>query len=189
MDRAAAALHGAGPHLYGVIAEFDNPEAVIASAAKARAAGYRRMDAYSPFPVEGLDDALGFRDTLVPLIMLVGGICGALFGFGLLYYCMVVSYPLNVGGQPRFGWPTYVPITFECTVLLSALSGAFGMFMLNGLPQPYHPVFDAPHFDRATSDRFFLCVEATDPSFDLDETRLFMETLGSLNVSEVELRK
>jgi len=160
IDEAAAGIPEAPPELHGVIAEYADADHVIAAAAKARRAGYRRMDAYSPFPVEGLDTALGFRDTLVPLIMLVGGACGALFGFGFLYFCMVVSYPLNVGGQPLYGWPTYIPITFECTVLFSALSGAIGMFMLNGLPQPYHPVFDAPNFDRATSSSFFLCIEA-----------------------------
>jgi hypothetical protein len=102
---------------------------------------------------------------------------------------MKVTYSLNIGGRPDFNWAPTIPITFECTVLLSALAGVFGMFMLNGLPQPYHPVFDVPNFDRASSDRFFVCIEATDPNFDLDETRRFMETLGSLNVSEVELRK
>jgi len=125
----------------------------------------------------------------IPWIMLVGGILGAVGGFSLIYYCQVIAYPLNIGGRPLFGWPSAIPITFECTVLASALSGILGMFILNGLPQPYHPVFDAPNFDRATSDRFFLCIEATDPNFDLGETRQFMETLGALQVSEVELRK
>lgn len=186
--------HPAGPgaeekFLYGLIAEFDHAQDVVAAARRTEEAGYRKMDAYSPFPVEGLPEALGFRDHFVPWIMLVGGILGGLGGFALLYYCMVVEYPLNIGGRPMFSWPMYIPITFECIVLLSALSGIVGMFMLNGLPQPYHPVFDAPNFTRASASSFFLCIEADDPNFDREETRRFLEGLGPVNVSEVELRK
>jgi hypothetical protein len=175
--------------LYGIIAEFEDAGDVIAAARRTREAGYRRVDAYSPFPVEGLSEALGFRDQAVPTIMLIGGLCGALAGFGLLYWAMTGSYPLNIGGRPAYGWPYFIPITFECLVLLAALSGVAGMFAVNGLPMPYHPVFDAPDFPRATSDRFFLCVEAEDPNFDRQETKRFMETLGALTVSDVELRK
>jgi hypothetical protein len=175
--------------LYGIIADFEHAEDVIAAARRTREAGYRRVDAYSPFPVEGLPEALGFRDQAVPTIMLIGGLCGALAGFGLLFWAMASSYPLNIGGRPAYGWPYFIPITFECLVLLAALSGVVGMFALNGLPMPYHPVFDAPVFPRATSDRFFLCVEAEDPNFDRQETRRFMETLGAVTVSDVELRK
>jgi hypothetical protein len=175
--------------LYGLIAEFEQPEELVTAARRTREAGYRQIDAYSPFPVEELSEALGFHDFWIPIIMLTGGLFGALGGFGLLFYCMVVSYPLNVGGQPLYGWPIYVPITFECTVLLAALSGVVGMFMLNRLPQPYHPVFDAPDFDKATSSRFFLCIEANDPHFDREGTRQFMETFGASRVSEVELKK
>lgn len=189
MDLPRRTEAGAERFLYGFIAEFEHAEEVVNAARRTHEAGYRQVDAYSPFPVEGLSEALGFRDHLVPFIMLAGGTLGAVGGFGLLYYCMVVSYPLNVGGHPLFGWPSYIPITFECTVLLSALFGVIGMCVLNGLPMPYHPVFDAPGFERATSSRFFLCIEARDPHFDHEETRRFMEGLGALQVSEVELRK
>jgi Alternative complex III, ActD subunit len=170
---------------YGFIAEFEHPEDVVAAARRTHEAGYRRVDAYSPFPVDGLSEALDYHDYWVPLIMLTGGILGALAGFGLLYYCMVISYPINVGGEPLYGWPIYVPITFECTILLASLSGLLGMFLLNRLPQPYHPVFEAAGFDRATTDRFFLCIESSDPHFDGEETRRFMESLGAMNVSAV----
>lgn len=171
---------------YGIVAEFEHPEDVLAAAQRTHEAGYRRVDAYSPYPVEGLSEALGYRDFWVPLIMLTGGILGALAGFGLLYYCMVISYPINVGGEPLYGWPIYVPITYECTILLSALAGIFGMFLLNRLPQPYHPVFEAAGFDRASTDRFFLCIEANDPNFDREETHRFLESLGAMNVSAVK---
>jgi hypothetical protein len=175
--------------LYGLIAEFEQPEELVTAAPRTREAGYRQIDAYSPFPVEELSDALGFHDFAVPIIMLCGGIFGALGGFGLLYYCMVISYPLNIGGQPLSGWPIMVPITFECTVLLAAFAGVLAMFLLNRLPEPYHPVFDAPNFDKATSSRFFLCIESRDPNFDRAGTRQFMETFGAARVSEVELKK
>ncbi len=194
MEQGAITLERGGEaesrrFLYGLIAEFEEADQVVAAAARTREAGYRRMDAYTPFPVDGLSEALGHRDTWVPLIMLIGGVLGAIGGFGLVYYCLVVSYPLNIGGRALLGWPHYIPITFECTVLLSSLSGVFGMLVLNGLPQPYHPVFDAPDFDKATSSRFFLCIEADDPRFDREATRRFMETLGAARVDEVELKK
>src|SRR5438445_5883752 len=160
MERAGEA--GQERFLYGLIAEFEQAEDVVTAARRTREQGYERIDAYSPFPVEGLSEALGFHDHWVPLIMLIGGICGALLGFGLLLYCLGITYELNVGGRPLYGWPHFVPITFECTVLSAALSGVVGMFLLNGLPQPYHPVFDAPDFELASSSRFFLCIEAQD---------------------------
>ena len=177
------------PFLYGLIAEFEHPEDLVQAARRTREAGYRRIDGYSPFPVEELAEALGFRDYWVPIIMLIGGILGAMGGFGLLYYCGVISYPVNVGGHPLYGWPTSIPITFECTVLLAATAGVVGMFLLNRLPMPYYPVFDAPDFDKATSSRFFLCIEAEDPHFDREGTQQFMATLGAAKVSEVELKK
>ena len=190
LDPSKQALEIEGHHLlYGIMAEFDRAEDIVAASQRAHEAGYRRMDAYTPFPVEGLSESLGFRDHLVPLIMLIGGLLGCVGGFFLIYYCVVLAYPLNIGGRPLFRWPYWIPVTFECTVLFSALSGVIGMFILNGLPMPYHPVFDHPDFHRATSDRFFLCIEARDPRFDRRETREFMETLGALEVSEVELRK
>ncbi len=175
--------------LYGLVAEFDDAHRVIDAASRTREAGYRLIDAYTPFPVEGLSDALGQRDKSVPFIMLAGGLMGAVGGFSFLTWATVYDYPLNIGGRTLFGWPSFIPITFELTVLLAALSGIAGMFMLNGLPMPYHPVFDTPNFERATSDRFFLCVEAADPNFNREETRQFLEGLGALQVSEVELKK
>lgn len=186
VEPVVAEAPGPERSLYGLVAEFERPEAILAAAQRTHEAGYRRTDAYSPFPVDGLSDALGFRDQWIPLIVLIGGILGAMAGFGLLYYCMIISYPINVGGQPLYGWPIYIPITFECTVLLAATAGLVGLFLLNGMPEPYHPIFEAPGFDRATSDRFFLCIEAADPRFDREETRRFMDTLGAVKVSEVE---
>jgi hypothetical protein len=175
--------------LYGIVAEFEDAPHLVAAARRARAAGYRKIDGYSPLPVEGLSEALGQTDITVPLIMLGAGILGGLGGFALVYYCLKISYPMNIGGRPMYGWPFYMPITFEMTVLTSAIVGIAAMFGLNGLPQPYHPLFDVPHFDRASSSAFFLCVEATDPKFDRVETLRFMESLGAVLVSEVELRK
>jgi Protein of unknown function (DUF3341) len=196
MAHGAVTLHTTGEaeterFLYGIIAEFERAEDVVAAARRTREAGYRRIDAYTPFPVDGLSEALGFRDQKVPFIMLISGLAGALGGFALLYWAMAapLAVNLNIGGRPLYGWPYFIPITFECTVLLAALAGVFGMFAVNGLPQPYHPVFDAPDFPRASSDRFFLCVEAEDPNFDRQETRRFMETLGAVTVADVELRK
>jgi hypothetical protein len=194
MEHGAVSLpHGevtrSGPFLYGLIAEFEDAHVLVEAARRTHAAGYRRIDAYTPFPVEDLSEALGFHDHWVPLIVLIGGICGALGGFGLLLYALGISYPLNIGGRAIYGWPHYIPITFESTVLLASLSGVFGMLLLNGLPQPYHPVFDAPDFEKATSSRFFLCIESRDPKFDRQATWQFMETLGADKVAEVELKK
>jgi hypothetical protein len=175
--------------VYGILAEFEDAHDLLSAARLTRDAGYRKIDAYTPFPVEDLSDALGQRDWHVPKIMLAGGFMGGMVGWGMLYFCTVVDYPLNIGGRPLFAWPSYIPITFELIVLLSALSGIVGMFMLNGLPSPYHPLFDAPDFTRVTSDRFFLCIEAADPRFDRDETMKFLENLGAARVTEVELRK
>jgi len=171
--------------LYGVIAEYDDAEALLAAARKVRDAGYKKIDAYSPFPLEGLSEAMGFRDHLVPATMLIGGIVGCLGGFGFLSWATIVSYPINIGGRPIFGWPSFIPITFELTVLFSALSGIFGMILYNGLPLPYHPVFNAPNFEMASSSRFFLCIESKDPKFNREEVLDFMDTLGALRVSEV----
>lgn len=172
---------------YGYLAEFHDAHVLVEAARKVRDAGFTKIDAYSPLPVEGLSDALGQRDFHVPRIMLAGGILGALGGFGLLAWTTVVDYPMNIGGRPLFAWPTWIPITFECTVLLAALSGVAGMFILNGLPAPYHPLFDAPNFIRASSDRFFLCVEAEDPKY--AEAEAFLNGLGADQVSEVMVKK
>lgn len=175
--------------LYGIVAEFADTASVIEAARRVRQAGYSRLEAYSPFPVHGLDTACGHTENKVPWIMFAGGILGGLSGFGLIYFCQVIDYKLNIGGRPLYSWPTFIPITFEMTVLIAAISGIVSMFLLNGLPQPYHPLFDVPEFDRATSDRFFLCVEAADPQFTREETMRFMESLGALSVVEVDLRK
>ena len=171
---------------YGLMAEFDSPEALREAAQRAFAAGFRRMDAYSPFPVEGLAEALGFHRSRVPLIVLIGGILGCLGGFFLQYWLAVIDYPINIGGRPLNSWPSFVPVTFELTILVAALSAVFGVLALNGLPMPYHPVFNVERFQLASRNRFFLCIEATDPKFELESVRRFFESVGSQGVYEVE---
>jgi hypothetical protein len=173
------------PTLYGLIAEFDKPEQLIAACERVRENGYRCMDAYVPYPVKGLADALGFRKSRVPLVTLIGGILGCSGGYYLQYWCSAISYPINVGGRPLNSWPSFIPITFEMTILFASLFCVLGMLALNGLPRPHHPVFNAPRFALATRDRFFLCIEADDPKFDLRGTRLFLEGLHSHDVTEV----
>jgi hypothetical protein len=174
--------------LYGIVAEFHHAHDVVSAARLARERGYEKMDAYAPFPVEGLAEALGKTDMKVPWTMLAGGIFGGVGGFAFLAWSTIEAYPLNIGGRPLYAWPSWIPITFELTVLLAALSGIVGMFWYNGLPEPYHPVFDAPNFDQATSDRFFLCIEAEDALFDTVETREFLENVGAVQVTELERR-
>ncbi|MDD5543164.1 MAG: DUF3341 domain-containing protein [Acidobacteriia bacterium] len=171
--------------LYGLMAEFDTTDDLLAAARKTVAEGYRRVDAYTPLPVEGLAEALDFRDRRLPLIVLIGGIVGALGGYYLQYWCSAVSYPLNVGGRPLNSWPSFIPITFEMTVLVAALSAVLGMLALNGLPMPYHPVFNVPRFAMASRNRLFLCIEARDPKFELEKTREFLKNLKAREVSEV----
>jgi hypothetical protein len=173
------------PRVYGVLAEFDNPTALTQAIHAARREGYQRMDAYTPYPIEEVTEALGFTHTRLPLIVLVGGIVGCLGGFFMQYYASAIAYPLNVGGRPLNSWPMFIPVTFELTVLVAALSAVLGMLALNGLPMPYHPLFHVPRFALATRDRFFLCVEAVDPKFDREATRRFMESLGPTGVWEV----
>ena len=143
------------------------------------------MDAYTPFPMEAVFEALGLHRNAMPLLVLCGGILGCVGGLGLCYWVSVVAYPLNVGGRPFFSLPAFIPVTFECTILVASLSAVLGMLALNGLPMPYHPVFNLPRFALASRNRFFLCIEAQDPRFDLDGTRRFLETLGAREVSSV----
>lgn len=174
------------PALYGLMAEFEQAEDLIEAAQRAYAAGYRRMDAYSPYPVEGLADAIGFRRTRLPLIVLLGGIAGGVGGYLLQYYTTVIDYPINVGGRPLHSWPAFIPVTFEMTILIAALSAVLGMLALNGLPMPYHPVFNVPRFELASRNLFFLCIEATDPHFDVEGTRQFLQTLKPRQVHDVD---
>lgn len=177
----------AKPRLYGLMAEFDGPDDLLEAARRAYEEGYRRLDAYSPFPVPGLAEAIGFRRTRLPLIVLFGGLVGGLGGYYLQYWISAIDYPLNVGGRPLHSWPAFIPVTFELTVLVAALAAVLGMLALNGLPMPHHPVFNVPAFELATRNRFFLCIEATDPQFDVVETKSFLETLKPSGVFEVEL--
>lgn len=174
------------PPLYGLMAEFDNPTDLVSAARRTYEKGYRRINGYSPFPIEELSDAIGFHKTRLPLIVLLGGIFGAVGGFFLQAYIATTSYPLNVGGRPYLSWPSFVPIMFETTVLCAALAAVLGMLGLNGLPQPYHPVFNAPKFALASRDRFFLVIEARDPLFEYDKTMGFMSTLEAKDVFDVE---
>jgi hypothetical protein len=165
------------PHIYGLLAEFETPEDLLAAARTVRLEGYKKIDAYTPFPIHGLSDAVGFHKTRLPLIVLGGGILGALVGFGMQYFASAIHYPLNIGGRPLNSWPMFIIITFELTVLFAAASAVLGMLALNGLPQPYHPLFNAPNFELASHTHFFLCVESADPKFNLEETRKFLEGL------------
>jgi len=175
-----------GAQLYGVMAEFETAHQLLHAAEKVRDAGYKHMDAYAPFPVEGLSEALGLGRNMVPLVTLLGGLCGGLGGFGFEYWVNVVSYPLNIAGRPLNSWPAFIPVTFELTVLGAAISAVFGMLAMNGLPRPHHPVFNLQRFARASTDRFFICIEATDPKFHLAETARFLEGLHPQHVTEVQ---
>ena len=171
--------------VYGLMAEFDDPTTLVAATDRARHQGYRRMDAYSPFPIEELHDAIGSPPSRLPLIVLIGGLLGCIGGYVLQYWVSVVAYPVNVGGKPFHSWPAFIPVTFECTILAAALAAVLGMLALNGLPMPYHPVFNVPRFALASRNRFFLVIEAADTKFELEETRRFLETLGPREVSTV----
>jgi hypothetical protein len=173
--------------MHGLMAEFDNPSALVEAAERARLAGYRNMDAYSPIPIEELSEALGLRRTRLPILVFIGGLLGCIGGFALEAWTQAVAYPMNIGGRPYISWPQFIPVTFETTVLGAALAAFVGMWALNRLPQPYHPVFNVPEFARASTDRFFLCIEATDARFDPGGTRQFLEGLHPVGVSEVAL--
>jgi hypothetical protein len=171
--------------IYGLMAEFDNPTALVQATRAAREHGYRKLDAYSPFPIEELSDALHLHKNRLPLIVLLGGMTGGTLGYLLQYYVTVWQFPINIGGRPLHSWPSYIVITFEMTILFAALSAVLGMLGLCGLPMPYHPTFNVPRFALASRNRFFLCIEATDPLFDPEQTSSFLDSLGAREVSEV----
>ena len=174
--------------VYGLVAEFADDKALVDAARRAHAAGYRKVDAYAPFSVEGLSDALGFRSDRVALITLLGGILGGIGAYFLQWYTAVIDYPINAGGRPLHSWPAFIPATFEMTVLGAALAAFFGMLILNGLPRLVHPIFNTPDFDLASRNRFFLCIEARDPRFEPGETRAFLDSLEPMRIAEVEAR-
>jgi hypothetical protein len=169
------------------MAEFESPGDLVAAARKVYSLGYRRINGYSPYPIEELSEAIGFTHTRLPLIVFIGGVLGGLGGFFMQYYMEVIDYPLNVGGKPYNSWPAFIPITFECVVLAAAFSAVLGMLVLNRLPQPYHPVFNVPNFAMATRDRFFLAVEANDPKFNHEEVVNLLKSLDALEVNDVEV--
>jgi hypothetical protein len=171
--------------IYGLLAEFATPQELLEATRRARQAGYRDMDAYTPYPVEGLAEELELPRTRVPFVVFVAGLVGAAVGFFMQYWSMGVSYPFNVGGRPTNSWPVFIPITFEIMVLVASFAALLGMLFLNGLPRPYHPLFNVPQFARASQDRFFLCIEATDPRFDRETTRQLLAELGPNEVVEV----
>jgi hypothetical protein len=182
MSHAAAAATGP----YGLLAEFDSAQALFDAATRVRESGYVKTDAFSPFPIHGLAETLGFRERLVPKIILGGGIVGLLGGYGLQYWAQVIEYPMNIGGRPALSWIGWIPPMFEMTVLFAALSAVVGMLALNGLPQPYHPVFNAERFSLASQDKFFLLIEASDPKFELHQTRALLADLKAKDVVTLE---
>jgi hypothetical protein len=173
------------PAIHGLMAEFSTAEALIEAAHKVHEAGFHHVDAYTPYPIEEVSHALGLGRSKLPMIVLGGGLTGMAAGYGLQYWTQVLEYPMNIGGRPFHSWPAFIVPTFETTILAAALSAILGMFFLNGLPQPYHPVFNVPRFAMASRDRYFLVIEARDPKFDLEETRRFLLDLHASEVSEV----
>lgn len=171
--------------IYGTMAEFNSAQELLTAARRANDAGYREMDAYSPFPVEELAEAIGFRKNYVPLVTLIGAITGGVLGYMMQYYIAVISYPTNIGGRPFHSWPSFIIVTFEMTILFGAISAVLGMLALNGLPMPYHPVFNVPRFNFVTKDKFFLVIFATDPKYDTQSAHQFLESLNPQSVSEV----
>jgi hypothetical protein len=172
------------PPIYGYLAEYEYPEPLLAAAKAARAEGFQMMECYTPMPVHGLSDVLGYKNKVATLV-LIGGITGLLVGFGLCYWVSVMRYPLDIGGRPFNSWPAFVVPAFETTILFASLTAVFGMLALNGLPQPYHPLFNVPRFNEATRSRFFLLIAASDPKFDMTETREFLAGLAPVSVTEV----
>lgn len=175
-----------GPITFGLMAEFSDPDELVEKTRQAYDAGYRKMDAYAPFPIHGLPEALGIKRSWVPYIVLLAAIAGGVGGFVLQYWSSVIAYPINIAGRPLNTWPAFMVVTFETTILSAGVIGFLGMMLLNKLPQPYHPVFNVPRFELASNDKFFLCIMKADPKFDLQETRTFLESLNPDGVYEVE---
>jgi Protein of unknown function (DUF3341) len=173
------------PLMYGLMAEFDTPEQLMTAAESAYEAGFRNMDAYTPFPVEGLSDVIGFRKTAVPLIVLIGALLGTSSAFLLQYWINVIAYPENIGGRQLNSWPAFMVVCFELTILFGGITAVVGMLALNGLPLPYHPVFNSRRFERASRDGFFLCIEAVDPKFDRADTERFLTGLSPRAIEEI----
>lgn len=173
------------PPVYGVLAEFPDRERLLEAALAASAAGYHALDAYTPLPVEGLSDAIGFHHTRLPWVVFTGAALGALGGFGMQLYASAVHYPQNIGGRPLNSWPAFIPITFELTILGASLFAVFGLLALNGLPTPYHPLFNVDRFELASREALFLCIKSKDPKFDREGTREFLASLGPTDVWEV----
>ncbi|HLJ86478.1 MAG TPA: DUF3341 domain-containing protein [Candidatus Angelobacter sp.] len=171
--------------VYGLMAEFESPTELVHAAKAAYEAGYRKMDTYSPYPIEEAAEAIGSHHNRVALVVLIGAMLGMIGGYSMEFWISAVNYPLNVGGKPYHSWPAFIPVTFECAILGAGLAAVFGMLALNGLPQPYHPVFNSPNFIRASRDRFFLCIESQDPQFRLSETKGFLEGFHPVEVTEV----
>ena len=173
------------PKLFGLLAEFDSATAIVNAARRTREAGYTKIDAYTPFPIHEMDAALKLKRTRLPWLVLGGGLTGLAGGFGLQYWAATIAYPMNIGGRPMAAWPAFIVPAYETTILLSALTAVFGMILLNGLPMPYHPVFNVPQFSNASADRFFLSIETADPKFDLVATRAFLDGLHPVGVSDI----
>ena len=171
--------------IYGLMAEFDSAQELVDAAFKTHQAGYQKIDAYSPFPVEGLAEAIGFHKNRVALVVLIGGLLGLMSAYGLQYWVAVITYPVNIGGRPLQSWPSFIIVTFELTILFGGLSAVFGMLALNGLPMPYHPVFNVPEFSKATENKFFLVVFSSDPKYDPAATRSFLQGLSPRMIAEV----
>lgn len=170
---------------YGLLAEFADTDALIAAAQTLTDRGYRKVEAYSPFPIAGLSEALNYSRTRLPLLVLMGGILGCIGGYGMQYWVAAIAYPVNIGGRPYNSWPAFIPVTFECTILLASLTAVFGMLALNGLPRPHHPLFAIPQFERASTDGYFIGIQSIDPMFDLEETAGLLRELHAREVIHV----